>query len=291
MSERFPDFYIIGAMKCATSTLHEQLSRRDAFFMSEPKEPNFFNDVGLYPHKMNDYLALFQEARPEQIVGESSTHYTKIPTYQHTVDRIFAHTPEARFVYVMRDPIDRLISHYIHQWTERSVDGSISQAISDDPQYIAYSCYARQLEPFVQKFGRGRILPVFFEYLVRNKEKELERVARFLGDTSSEPFVWQSETAQTNVSRERLRKSKFRETVLSFSLARRVKDALPSDIKERIKSFWRMEKRPELSAAARSQAIATLDRDLQVLGEWFGLSLTCANFSQVARATAPTWIS
>jgi hypothetical protein len=289
MSRRLSDFYIIGAMKCATSTLHEQLARRDRFFMTEPKEPNFFNDEHLYETGWDEYRSLFAGARPDQITGESSTHYTKLPTYQGTVDRIFEHTPNARLVYVMRDPVDRMVSQYVHEWTEREVDCPISEAVQKYPRLIAYSKYATQLEPFLTKFGRERVLPVFFEHLVTHREQELERVARFVGDDSDEPFVWHEKAAQTNVSKERLRKSAFRDKVLSFSMARQVKDALPNQWKEKIKAVWRMENRPQLSTEARKLVEDELDADLKKLGALLGLSLNCATFAQVARESAPTF--
>lgn len=290
MSARLADFYIIGAMKCATTTLHEQLARRDRFFMSTPKEPNFFNDTELCPGRISDYAALFTHARPDQIVGESSTHYTKLPTYQGTAERIFEHTPEAKLVYVMRDPIERLVSHYIHQWTERRVQGEISDAIFKYPEYVAYSSYALQLEPYVRLFGKEKITLVFFEHLVQNRESELTRIARALGDDSDEPLTWYTETAQTNVSKERLRKSRLREAALSFPPARMIKDALPGNLKERIKSLWRMEERPELSDKALGYATDLLDEDLEILGSWLGLELTCESFKSVATEAPPQWI-
>ncbi|HTO70120.1 MAG TPA: sulfotransferase, partial [Myxococcota bacterium] len=78
---RLPDFAIIGAMKCGTSTLHEQLALRSGFFMSRPKEPNFFSDDDQYARGVGWYAGLFAGAAPGQLCGESSTHYTKLPTY------------------------------------------------------------------------------------------------------------------------------------------------------------------------------------------------------------------
>lgn len=289
MSQRLADFYIIGAMKCATSTLHEQLARRSRFFMTDPKEPNFFNDESLYANDMPGYAALFEGALPGQIAGESSTHYTKLPTYQGTVDRIFAHTPSARFVYVMRDPIERLVSQYVHEWTEREVDVPISQALEKYPRLIAYSKYAMQLGPYLERFGKDKVLPVFFEHLVAHRERELERIARFLGDDTSEPYQWHREAAQTNVSKERLRQSPLRDAVLSVGVLRRAKDALPAPVKERIKSVWRMEKRPEIAPAAQQRLVTELDADLEKLGEMLGLDLSCDSFSRVAKRSAPTF--
>jgi len=261
MTARLADFYIIGAMKCATSTLHEQLGRRGAFFMTEPKEPNFFNDDELYPSQLDWYRGLFSSAQPDQICGESSTHYTKLPTYHNTAARIREHTPHARFVYVMRHPVERIVSHYIHEWTEGRASSDISRDVMLDEQYVSYSCYAKQLAPYLEIFGNERVLPVFFEHFTTHKVKELERVARFLGDETSEPFKWHEEVGQTNVSRERLRQSKFRDTALSFGLIRRAKDALPEPVKEQIKAVWRMKKRPTLSVEAKAFVSDVLKKD------------------------------
>lgn len=289
MTQRLPDFYIIGAMKCATSSLHEQLARRNKFFMSNPKEPNFFGDDAYYSQGIAKYAELFRGARPEQLVGESSTHYTKLPTFPNVVARIAEHTPDARFVYVMREPLGRLVSQYIHEWTEREVDVDIDTAVVRHERFVAYSSYARQLSPYIERFGKERVLPVFFEHLTAAPAAELERVARFLGDDTDEPFIWHSEAGHQNVSKERMRKSFVREAFLSIPVARRIKDSLPATVKDRIKSFWKMKERPALSEETRSGIEARLDQDLAALGGWLGLDLTCKNFGEVAKKTSATW--
>ena len=103
----FAAFLVIGAMKCGTSSLHEQLSRRPNFFLSTPKEPNFFGDDDQFRKGTVWYESLFAGASPGQRCGESSTHYTKLPDHPHTVDRMHALIPGARLVYVMRHPIER----------------------------------------------------------------------------------------------------------------------------------------------------------------------------------------
>ena len=128
---RLPDFMIIGAMKCATSTLHEQLHRQPGIVMSEPKEIYFFSDMPVFAKGINWYTKHFENVPANELCGESSTHYTKTPTYPATVDRIQKHVPDAKFVYVMRHPIDRLVSQYIHQWTEREISVKIDEAIDE----------------------------------------------------------------------------------------------------------------------------------------------------------------
>src|ERR1700722_5627445 len=102
-----PDFIVIGAMKSATTTLHEQLARQPGLFMCRPKEPNFFSDDENYSRGWGWYEAMFRPAAPEDLRGESSTHYTKLPSYRRTVDRMVHDLPRLKFIYVMRHPIDR----------------------------------------------------------------------------------------------------------------------------------------------------------------------------------------
>ena len=95
---RLPDFIVIGAMKCATSTLHYQLAAQLGIFMSTPKEPNFFSDDKAFAGGIDKYAALFRAATPRDLCGESSTHYTKLPTYPRTVERMRRHLSNVRLI-------------------------------------------------------------------------------------------------------------------------------------------------------------------------------------------------
>ena len=139
---RTPDFIVIGAMKSATTTLHDQLAQQPGVFMSEPKEPNFFSNDEQYARGMAWYHGLFKDAAPDDLCGESSTHYTKLPTYPHTVERLKEAVPDAKLIYVMRHPIDRLISQYIHEWSEGVIRVPIDKALDSPPatwSTIAYT--------------------------------------------------------------------------------------------------------------------------------------------------------
>src|SRR5262249_44070903 len=171
---RSPDFIVMGAMKCATSTLHEQLAIQPGFFMSRPKEPNFFSNDEIYSRGLDWYYSLFAGATASDLCGESSTHYTKLPTYPKTVERLWAALPEVKLIYVMRHPVDRLISQYLHECTQKTIRVPIDAALDRHPELIAYSRYSMQLEPFLTAYGPKNILPVFFERLVSHPEEELE---------------------------------------------------------------------------------------------------------------------
>jgi hypothetical protein len=276
---RKPDFIIIGAMKCATTTLHEQLALQPGFTMSEPKEPNFFSDDVHYEQGMDWYYSLFESAQDTDLCGESSTHYTKYPTYPHTVERIQKHIPDAKFIYVMRHPIDRLASQYIHEWTQRTVASDINQAIKSFPPLIQYSQYSMQIRPYLETFGAERVLPIFAENLRHHPQRELERVCQFIG--YSERPKWHEDLGQQHASVERLRDSAWRDLVVRQPLLASIRRTfVPKSLRTWIRGFWQMKERPTLSAESQDYLTQIFDEDLAILGEWLDLELSCENFKE-----------
>lgn len=284
-----PDFIIIGAMKCATSTLHEQLARQPGIFMSTPKEPNFFSNDDVYARGWDWYRGLFAQGAAARLRGESSTHYTKLPTYPNTVDRIRRHLPGAKFIYLMRHPIDRLISQYVHEWTEHVVKCSIDDALDRRPELIAYSRYAMQLAPYFDAFGRERVLPVFFERLKERPQAELERICRFLGYDGAP--VWDFDLKEQNISSERLRLGKLHLFLLNFPpLAFLRRNFVPQFIRDRVKQRLSINERPEISLRKLDGLKAIFNADLAKLGQWLGLELTCDTYVASVLRQCPEWV-
>lgn len=277
---RLPDFIIIGAMKCATSTLHEQLARQPGLYMSDPKEPCFFSGDEAYARGIASYASLFTAARAGGLCGESSTHYTKLPTYPRTVERMRRHMPHVKLIYVMRHPIDRLVSHYIHEWSERTAPDSIETAVRECPRLTDYGCYAKQLRPYLDAYGPDCILPVFSERLRARSQGEFERICRFIG--YEEAPHWHSERDGRNASAGRLRDNALRDAIVWNRgvtwLRRRF---VPQSLRDRVKRVWQMKNRPQLSNATRARLVLAFDQDLKTLGRWFGVELNCENFTQV----------
>jgi hypothetical protein len=276
---RLPDFIIIGAMKSATSTLHNQLSAQSDIFMSTPKEPNFFSNDDIYNHGLSWYTGLFSGASAKDICGESSTHYTKLPDYPDTIQRLKAAIPRPKLIYIMRHPIDRLISHYMHQWSEGVISCDINQAIDRYPELINYSCYGMQISPYLQEFGSEAVLPLFFDDLKNNKDKALNRVGEFIGCT--EPLIWIDDLAKDNVSSQRIRRFygyKFLVNSRPLTWVRRT--FIPQRLRDRVKRQFTMQQRPEIAAIQRKRVTEIFDRDLKIVGDWLGVELTCDNFNK-----------
>ncbi|MGE3819574.1 MAG: sulfotransferase [Isosphaeraceae bacterium] len=289
--ERTPDFITIGAMKCATTTLHEQLARQPGVVMSRPKEPNFFSDDDVYARGMGWYTGLFAAAGPEDLCGESSTHYTKLPTYPKSVERMVAALPSVKLIYVMRHPIDRLFSQFVHERTVGRVSPelSVGEAIEACPELVAYGRYAEQLAPYLETYGRERVLPVFFGRLARFPQEEFSRIGAFLG--RPDQFVWDASMEPQNVGDKRLRLGRVRHALVHSRVLSPIRQRLVSrSWSERLKRAWRTDvERPELTSDLESRLRQIYDEDLARLGAWLGVSLDCESFDRVTGSEPREW--
>lgn len=284
---RLPDFVIIGAMKCATSTLAVQLAAQDGVFISDPKEPNFFSNDEIYAKGMDWYKSLFQDAGGARLVGEASTHYTKLPTYPKTIERFKKALPDVKLIYVMRHPIDRLLSQYVHEWSQRLVTGPIEEELLMNSWMIDYGRYAMQIAPWLEAYGPDRILPVFNERIRSAPQEELARVCDFLGFEGAPKW---GESGDQNVSSQRMRKSPLRDAILDAPGLKQIRTGLvPKSVRDWAKGYWKMSSKPELSEAKRAELERLYDEDLALLSGWLGTTLTCANFKDVASSKPVTF--
>lgn len=179
-----PNFFIIGAMKAGTTSLHKYLARHPQVFMCQPKEPGYFSEAEAWARGVDWYLSLFAKAGDAKVIGESSTHYTKLPTKPGVPERIRDFNPEARFVYLMRDPLERLLSHYLHMvrdlgpYPERR---RLGRAVQGDPELLGISDYAMQLRPYFDVFGRDRVRCLTFEEMIADPAGVTDGILAWLG--------------------------------------------------------------------------------------------------------------
>jgi len=210
-----PNLFVIGAMKSGTSSFHELLNQHPEIFMSRFKEPQYFAPHHRLGHGMwgegnplpepgiDWYLRLFAEAGDAWYAGESSTTYTKAPTYTGCAERIARFNPDARLIYLLRDPIRRARSHYFYRVADLHEARSMLHAFQADAQYLAYSNYHMQMEPYVEHFGLGRIHVVVFEELLADPLGVMNRLYDWLGvaPLTEAPVVPRENTTVTHVGR------------------------------------------------------------------------------------------
>lgn len=269
-----PDFVIIGAMKCGTSTLAAQLAVQDGLFMTTPKEPYFFSDDPVYAQGLDWYESLFADALPGAVKGEASTHYTKLPTYPDTVPRMRAVLEAPKLVYMVRDPIDRAVSHLIHEWTEGRMDRDPVAAFDRHPELVEYSLYAKQLAPFIEAYGLEAICLTSLERLKADPQGELTRICAHIAPALRP--VWQEDLGKQNASAERYRKLPFHGLLVTNPVATALRRAfVPKSVREGIRRARGFGDRPELPPELRARLADTFAADQAELARLFpDISLT-----------------
>lgn len=189
----FPNLFIIGAMKAGTSSLHEYLHQHPEIFMSRMKEPQYFaphatrwgqlwGQGNPWPEPGIDwYLKLFDEVGSVAYAGESSVSYSARPWVEDCEERIFQFNPKSRIIYLMRDPIERAISHYWYFVQDGREDRDMLTAFRRKPEYVARSNYLMQLTPYLKRFGAERVYTLTSEELSQRPDSTLKALFEWLG--------------------------------------------------------------------------------------------------------------
>jgi hypothetical protein len=209
-----PNFFLIGANKAGTTSLHYYLSQHPDVSMSNPKEPRFFSaeyDRGFEYYRKT----YFREYRGESVLGDAATQHLYLP---FVAKRIAASVHEPRFAVICRNPVDRLVSNFWHRTstglesrsleevidlnlrllhegqafaTEREAtlyanvfrDSGGAGLIKDFCFYIEPGYYAQNIEAYRSIFGTERIKILFFEDLEASPEAVTNELLDFLGLT------------------------------------------------------------------------------------------------------------
>jgi hypothetical protein len=232
MSRRPPDFFVIGAPKAGTSALHSALAAHPHLFLSKVKEPKYYmcgdspppaykgpgdahsNQEWIWQRER--YLSLFDEAPEGALRGEST------PFYLYNRDarrRIAVDNPDAKLIAVLRDPVDRAYSNWMHLWMDGlEPRADIVEAVSHEQKrvdagwapfwhYQGLGMYGRQVQDLFDHFSREQVLLLRYKSLVDEPDKTLNRVCEFLGvegeeiasipSDNSRPFVRDGVRART----------------------------------------------------------------------------------------------
>jgi hypothetical protein len=175
-----PNLVVIGAQKCGTSGLHYILDSHPEISMSRPKELNFFIGERNWPRGIDWYREHFDPESP--VRGESSPNYTTYPHHLGIPERMHETIPDAKLLFLVRDPLDRIAAHWVHNYAKRREKGTLAETLTHpNTSYVTRSLYAMQLERFLAFYPRERVL-VFQQSELRYKRMEtLRRIFEFLG--------------------------------------------------------------------------------------------------------------
>lgn len=172
------NLFVLGAQKSGTSSLHFYLKHLDAVYMCDAKETFFFTQDDW--HDIKKYHQHYQNSGDARYCGESSTAYTMQPAYPNVAPRLYEYNPDARLIYIVRDPIDRAISNYwwnvyLCRETRLPLD-----AIKSDLQYQQTSDYAFQIQPYLDIFAKNQIYFVLFEEMRQSPRQTVSRLCNWL---------------------------------------------------------------------------------------------------------------
>jgi hypothetical protein len=176
-----PSLFIIGAAKCGTTSLHRYLAEHPEVCMSSEKEPMCFEPLD-WVERLDDYRDLFE--RPARVRGEASTAYAAYPWVPEIPDRIRGLVPDARIIYMVREPIGRTVSHYAQNVWDRFPVRPFEELMEDleEPMNMPVWCsrYATQLERYLERFPSEHILVLDQHDLQRDRAATMHRVFEFL---------------------------------------------------------------------------------------------------------------
>ena len=283
----FPQhFFLIGAMKAGTSSMYEHLAAHPAIYPASRKEPRFFANPGPSARDFSAYAALFAGRTTETWTFEASTAYTKYPMISGVPERIHAAFPEARMIYLLRDPVERICSAYLHNLAAGRERRSLEEAVfGDSPEYLSVSRYHLQVSQYLRVFPRQRILLLFFEAFIADVGGTLEQVARFLqlesGFDPVETTRRDNETAAKRVPGRSLdaltRLPGY--SVLPWRVRRWTTERMTKPLPE---------KREILDTRLRARILEALDDDLVQLRQLLGCELSSWNLAPAPHGLAKT---
>lgn len=255
---------LIGAMKCGTTTIHKHLSKHPQVAVPPNKEPGFFCDkMGDPKYKVNDYYSIFNLEPQHTHTLDASTHYTKFPAEENVPQNIAAYGLMPKFIYIVRNPFDRIESHFNYmsrklEWKEKITSEHL----------INVSNYYQQLQHFAPYFEPQDFLLLDFDELKVNPKEVMKKVYDFVG---LDQYVFEENKQQYNktkaVNRNELKLRKSLGGKFNF---------LPQQLRVKLKqaiSVFLVKKKKSLSKRNKKYIHQQLKSDMLKLRDEYGINV------------------
>ena len=272
MHGALPNLIVIGAQKCGTTSLHSYLGRHPQIGMSRRKELHYFRQRG--DRSLDWYRSWFDPR--DTVRGETSPGYTNAPFDPGVPARMYAAVPDARLIYLVRDPLSRALAAWRHKVAEGQEHRSVNEALADpEGEYVVRSCYALQLGEYLPFYPTDRILLVEQEALLTERAATMTSIFDWLGVDPSYRSIW-FKRRQHRTKRKRRRSPLG--LWLSATRPMRAVAQLPDPARWMLEEviyrpFSRAVPAPELDPALREQLQARFKRDTAELRRQTGRSL------------------
>jgi len=252
---------LIGAMKAGTTALWHWLAQHPAIAPSRVKEPQFLCEKANWEHGIERYLELWDwEPARHRWALEASTNYTKLPVRGNAALAALRLPGEFRFLYMVRDPVERLRSQYLHSLAEGWIEQPICEGLS--PQAVLFSNYRFQLEPYKVFHGREKIKVLSYEAFRADPRTTVRAVCEFLEIDPDFPF---RDPGPQNSS------GGYRRKLLARILAERGVELYCSDPEVLLSAEAELERRITPSPGQIEELRALWGPDLELFAEEWGV--------------------
>jgi hypothetical protein len=259
MDGRLVDFLIVGAMKAGTTTLYRDLVTHPDVAMPEQKEPDTLVKFTSAEDIRSDYAALFARAGAGAIRGEASTAYTKRPVHEGVAERARDVLGGAlKIVYIRRDPVERIVSHYRHEHQHRRISTPFAQALREVPDLIDFTRYDWQIAPWKEAFGEGSVLEIDLATYSADRNRVARQVIAHIGaDPARLPPLDTGVIANTAHDQKRIGNPLLNSFIRSRLYQVRLKPMLPRALREA--------GRKAILPAADVEAVSVTDADRELI--------------------------
>jgi succinoglycan biosynthesis protein ExoL len=175
-----PNFIGIGAMRAGTTTLYNYCADHPGIGVSAIKETDFFISQKNWHRGIRWYKSLFPKT--SKCLGEFSPNYAKAMVFGDVPQRIHGYLPDAKLIYIVRHPVDRAISQYVHSYLSGMKLPDLETLVGSHEWHhlIDTSSYAKQLNAYQAVFPSSQIMVLNLETLQSNPKHTLAQVAQFL---------------------------------------------------------------------------------------------------------------
>jgi hypothetical protein len=272
---------IIGSMKSGTTSLFKFLSQHPQIAGSTKKEPNFFSYDENWNKGFEWYLQEWQDWNPQQhkIALEATINYTKYPVYPNVAERIYQLTDRAnfKFIYIMRNPIERIESHYTYALTtnKRNDIKKLEEDLNIDQELIETSKYAKQISEYYQRFPKDSILLVNFDDFKQDNLKVLKKICSFLDIENN--FKFQGINIIHNPTNKRFMNDATWQYLRKIPPLRKIiKKSIPEKPKRLLHGLFgnKVQQNFHLSPEQKQLIIRQLEEDLYVLDTNYGFNIS-----------------
>ena len=297
----FPNFFIVGAPRCASTFMYTYLRQHPDVFMPEHKEPKFFcsdldsgtdADAGFFVRDEDEYLALFADTGGASRVGEAcvANLYSTV-----AAARIKAASPDARIIILLRDPVEQMVSFHAVRRRNATEDLDFEEALAAEAdrregrclprlarnvkmyQYRAVASYTDQVARYFDAFGRDNVHVIIFEDFVRQPAASYRATLEFLGvDPDFQPDFDVVNANSANIS-PRLA-TLLRDPVVTRRLKRLLPAALHGKVDGLMTRMVRWNRRPAgrtpMDPGTRTRLREEFRPEIRRLSELLGRDLT-----------------